>query len=103
MIRVKGYTNLYRDETSGAIVNCDSAAYNQYLNIVNNRESQKKELDNIKVSYYHILNKSPELRTVIERIYNINFPKESELKSRLDWNKEIYNYTKVMNQELILS
>jgi hypothetical protein len=48
MIRVKGYTNLYRDETSGAIVNCDSAAYNQYLNIVNNRESQKKELDNIK-------------------------------------------------------
>jgi hypothetical protein len=48
MIRVKGYTNLYRDETSGAIVNCDSMAYNQYLNIVNNRESQKRELDNIK-------------------------------------------------------
>lgn len=48
MIRVKGYTNLYRDETSGAIVNCDSMAYNQYLNIVNNRESQKKELDTIK-------------------------------------------------------
>ena len=48
MIRVKGYTNLYRDETSGAIVNCDSMAYNQYLNIVNNRESQKRELDTIK-------------------------------------------------------
>ena len=48
MIRVKGHTNLYRDENSGAIVNCDSLAYNQYLNIVNNRESQKKELDMIK-------------------------------------------------------
>jgi hypothetical protein len=48
MIRVKGHTNLYRDENSGAIVNCDAAAYNQYLNIVNNRESQKKELDMIK-------------------------------------------------------
>jgi hypothetical protein len=48
MIRVEGYTNLYRDENSGAIVNCDSVAYNQYLNIVNNRESQKKELDMIK-------------------------------------------------------
>ena len=48
MIRVKGHTNLYRDEHSGAIVNCDSVAYNQYLNIVNNRESQKKELDMIK-------------------------------------------------------
>ena len=48
MIRVKGYTNLYRDENSGAIVNCDSAAYDQYINIVNNRESQKKEIDVIK-------------------------------------------------------
>jgi hypothetical protein len=48
MIRVKGYTNLYRDESSGAIVNCDSAAYDQYINIVNNRESQKKEIDVIK-------------------------------------------------------
>lgn len=48
MIRVKGYNNLYRDERSGAIVNCDSVAYNQYLNIINNRESQKKELDTIR-------------------------------------------------------
>jgi len=48
MIRVKGYTNLYRDETSGAIVNCDSMAYNQYLNIINNREYQRKELDEMK-------------------------------------------------------
>ena len=48
MIRVKGHTNLYRDEHSGAIVNCDYAAYNQYLNIVNNKESQKKEIDMIK-------------------------------------------------------
>jgi len=48
MIRVKGYTNLYRDENTGAIVNCDSIAYNQYLNIINNKESQKKEIDMIK-------------------------------------------------------
>jgi hypothetical protein len=48
MIRVKGHTNLYRDENSGAIINCDSVAYDQYLNIVNNRESQKRELDMIK-------------------------------------------------------
>jgi hypothetical protein len=48
MIRVKGHTNLYRDEHSGAIVNCDSTSYNQYLNIVNNKESQKKEIDMIK-------------------------------------------------------
>ena len=48
MIRVKGYQNLYRDENSGAIVNCDSVSYNKYLNTVHNKESQRKELDQIK-------------------------------------------------------
>ena len=48
MIRVKGHQNLYRDENSGAIVNCDSVSYNKYLNTVHNKESQKKELDMIK-------------------------------------------------------
>ena len=48
MIRVKGHQNLYRDENSGAIVNCDSVSYNKYLNTIHNRESQRKELDQIK-------------------------------------------------------
>ena len=48
MIRVKGHQNLYRDENSGAIVNCDSVSYNKYLNTVHNKESQKRELDMIK-------------------------------------------------------
>ena len=48
MIRVKGHTNLYRDENSGAIVNCDSTAYNQYVNALHNRELQKEELNKMK-------------------------------------------------------
>jgi hypothetical protein len=48
MIRVEGHPNLYRDERSGAIINCDSVAYNQYVNSLNVRDSQKKEIDNIK-------------------------------------------------------
>ena len=48
MIRVEGYQNLYRDEKSGAIINCDSTAYNQYVNSLSYRDSQKKELDKIK-------------------------------------------------------
>lgn len=48
MIPVKGHPNLYRDEHSGAILNCDSIAYNQYVNSLNNRESQKDELNKIK-------------------------------------------------------
>ena len=48
MIRVEGHPNLYRDEVSGAIINCDSIAYNQYVNSLNVRDSQKREIDNIK-------------------------------------------------------
>jgi len=48
MIPVKGHPNLYRDENSGAIINCDSNSYNQYVNSLNNREVQKNELNKIK-------------------------------------------------------
>jgi hypothetical protein len=48
MIPVKGHPNLYRDEHSGAILNCDSISYNQYVNSLNNREAQKDELNKIK-------------------------------------------------------
>ena len=48
MIPVKGHPNLYRDEESGAIVNCDNTSYNQYVNSLNNRKSQRRELDEMK-------------------------------------------------------
>ena len=48
MIRVKGHQNLYRDENTGAIVNCDSVAYNQYLNTQHNKDFQKKEINKMK-------------------------------------------------------
>lgn len=48
MIRVEGHPNLYRDEGSGAIINCDSVAYNQYVNSLNVRDSQKRELNEMR-------------------------------------------------------
>ena len=48
MIRVEGHPNLYRDEGSGAIINCDSVAYNQYINSLNTRDSQKRELNEMR-------------------------------------------------------
>ena len=48
MIRVEGYTNLYRDEKTGAIVNCDTMAYNTYVSSLNVKDSQKREIDSIK-------------------------------------------------------
>jgi len=48
MIPVEGHPNLYRDENTGAIINFDNTSYNQYINSVNNRYNQKKELDKMK-------------------------------------------------------
>ena len=48
MIRVEGHQNLYRDENSGAILNCDSSGYNEYLSSLSMRDSQKRELHEMK-------------------------------------------------------
>ena len=63
MIPVKGHPNLYRDENSGAIVNCDNNAYNQYVNSLNNREAQKDELNKIKQDI-------DEIKTLLKEIIN---------------------------------
>jgi hypothetical protein len=63
MIRVEGHQNLYRDERSGAIVNCDSAAYNQYLNSLSIRDSQKRELDEMR-------NDIDEIKTLLKELLN---------------------------------
>ena len=48
MIKVEGYSNLYRDENTGAIVNCDTAGYNQYVNSLVQKDLRKKELDDMR-------------------------------------------------------
>ena len=63
MIKVEGYKNLYRDEKSGAIINCDTTSYNQYINSLNYRDAQKKELDKMKSDI-------EVLKTKINRIEN---------------------------------
>ncbi len=63
MIPVKGHPNLYRDENSGAIINCDNTAYNQYVNSLGNRESQKNELNKIKQDI-------DEIKTLLKEIIN---------------------------------
>tara|TARA_B000000557_G_scaffold254011_1_gene243677 strand:+ start:210 stop:416 length:207 start_codon:yes stop_codon:yes gene_type:complete len=48
MIKVEGHSHLYRDETSGAIINCDDSGYDQYIKCLNYRKNQKEELNNMK-------------------------------------------------------
>ena len=48
MIKVENHKNLYRDEKSGAIVNCDTQGYAQYKKMKSAKKSQREELDRIK-------------------------------------------------------
>ena len=48
MIRVEGHKNLYRDEKSGAIVNCDTTSYNNHVNMLQQKELQKSEIERMK-------------------------------------------------------
>lgn len=63
MIRVEGHQNLYRDENTGAIVNCDTIAYNQYVNILNKREEEKKEIQQLK-------NDVEEIKSLLKELVN---------------------------------
>ena len=48
MIRVEGHKHLYRDERSGAIVNCDTTGYMRYKKKKNKKILQKTEIDSLK-------------------------------------------------------
>lgn len=48
LIAVEGHPNLFRDKNTGAIVNCDNASYEQYLNSLSNRMNTKKEIQSLK-------------------------------------------------------
>ena len=48
MIRVEGHKHLYRDEKSGAIVNCDTSGYLRYKKMRNKKLNEKSEIDSLK-------------------------------------------------------
>jgi len=47
MIKVEGYQNLYRDPSSGAIVNTDRRAYLEYVRQRNTLKKQEEEKQNL--------------------------------------------------------
>ena len=48
MIKVEGHPHLFRDEKTGAIINCDDVGYNQYVKSQKLRKNQKEEIQNMK-------------------------------------------------------
>ena len=48
MIRVDGHKHLYRDEKTGAIINCDTSGYMRYKKMRNKKLTGKSEIDALK-------------------------------------------------------
>ena len=48
MIKVEGHSDLRRDESTGAIINVNNSAYNNYLIRQRNRDAQDNELETMK-------------------------------------------------------
>jgi hypothetical protein len=48
LIKVKDHPHLYRDEETGAIINCDSLSYNSYVKRQENKKLEKKEIQDMK-------------------------------------------------------
>lgn len=44
MIKVEGYSHLYRDEKTGAIINNDTTGYRSRLNAIQSSDKQENEL-----------------------------------------------------------
>ncbi len=48
MIKVQGYPGLYRDEKTGAIVNCNDSEYRHRLYKINAVDSQREEINRLR-------------------------------------------------------
>ena len=63
MIKVEGHPNLYRDEKTGAILNCDQNGYSNYIKSRERMSTQRNEIDNIKAEL-------DEIKSLLKQIIN---------------------------------
>lgn len=63
MIPVEGYIGLFRDEKSGAIVNCNTNEYEEYLKMERKVMTEKEEISKLKVEI-------AELKSLVSQLLN---------------------------------
>jgi len=66
MIPVEGHKNLYRDESSGAIINTNSIEYEQYLKLKKQKNNEKNEIESLKKDVEYIKNMLIEISSKIK-------------------------------------
>lgn len=63
MLKVEGHSNLYRDENTGAVLNCDENGYLNYVRSRERRNAQNEEIDKIKSDI-------EEIKSMLKQIIN---------------------------------
>ena len=55
-IPVDGHFGLYRDDSSGAIVNCNNNEYEQYIKLKTMKMAEKNEIKSLKLEIEYLKN-----------------------------------------------
>ena len=68
MIKVEGHSDLRRDESTGAIINVNNSAYNNYLIRQRNRDAQDNELETMKEDLDSLESDINEIKNLLSKL-----------------------------------
>ena len=69
-MKVKGHNSLIRDETTNAIVNTNSAEYNNYLSNRAKRKQGNERIDNMEDDLKSLKDDINEIKTLLKALSN---------------------------------
>ena len=69
-MKVKGHSNLIRDDNSNAILNVSSSEYNQYVSIRAKRKQGTDRIDNMEDDLKSLKDDINEIKTLLKALSN---------------------------------
>ena len=69
-MKVKGHSNLIRDDNSNAILNVSSSEYNQYVSIRAKRRQGSARIDNMEDDLKSLKDDINEIKTLLKALSN---------------------------------
>ena len=69
-MKVKGHSNLIRDENNNAILNTDSTEYNNYLSLRSKRKQGSERIDNMENDLKSLKDDINEIKTLLKALSN---------------------------------
>ena len=69
-MKVKGHSNLIRDENSNAILNTDSTEYNNYVSLRSKKKQGSERIDNMENDLKSLKDDINEIKTLLKALSN---------------------------------